>query len=75
MTDYYANNDNHAIFLTRRIVANLPEQKQTFEQDKDDPPLYDPKEIYGIVGTNLKRNFDIREVIGLYLLRVKLRIS
>lgn len=25
-------------------------------------PLYDPEEMYGIVGTNLMKTFDVREV-------------
>ena len=29
-----------------------------------EPPLYDPEELYGIVGEDLKKTFDVREVIA-----------
>ncbi|ELK11420.1 Methylcrotonoyl-CoA carboxylase beta chain, mitochondrial [Pteropus alecto] len=65
VTDYYALDDSHALHLTRKIVRNLNYQKKldvTIEPSED--PLFPSDELYGIVGTNLKRNFDIREVIA-----------
>lgn len=65
VTDYYALDDSHALHLTRKIVRNLNYQKKldvTIELSED--PLFPADELYGIVGTNLKRNFDIREVIA-----------
>ena len=29
-----------------------------------EPPKYDPEELYGIVGEDLKKTFDVREVIA-----------
>ena len=29
-----------------------------------EPPLYPDEELYGIVGDNLKKNYDVREVIN-----------
>ncbi|XP_046521585.1 methylcrotonoyl-CoA carboxylase beta chain, mitochondrial isoform X1 [Equus quagga] len=65
VTDHYALDDNHALHLTRKIVRNLNYQKKldvTVEPSED--PLFPADELYGIVGTNLKRNFDVREVIA-----------
>lgn len=62
VTDYYANNDYHALQQTRNIIYGL-ENNQYFEEFFEDP-LYPTDEIYGIVGTNLKKTFDIREVIA-----------
>ncbi|XP_019486708.1 PREDICTED: methylcrotonoyl-CoA carboxylase beta chain, mitochondrial [Hipposideros armiger] len=65
VSDYYALDDNHALHLTRKIVRNLNYQKKldiTIEPSED--PLFPADELYGIVGANLKRNFDIREVIA-----------
>ncbi|XP_058414334.1 methylcrotonoyl-CoA carboxylase beta chain, mitochondrial isoform X1 [Diceros bicornis minor] len=65
VTDYYALDDNHALHLTRKIVRNLNYQKKldvTIEPSED--PLFPADELYGIVGANLKRNFDVREVIA-----------
>ncbi|XP_066097662.1 methylcrotonoyl-CoA carboxylase beta chain, mitochondrial isoform X2 [Saccopteryx bilineata] len=65
VSDYYALDDNHALHLTRKIVRSLNYQKKldvTIEPSED--PLFPADELYGIVGANLKRNFDVREVIA-----------
>uniref|UniRef100_A0A9L0T965 Methylcrotonoyl-CoA carboxylase beta chain, mitochondrial n=1 Tax=Equus caballus TaxID=9796 RepID=A0A9L0T965_HORSE len=65
VTDHYALDDNHALHLTRKIVRNLNYQKKldvTVEPSED--PLFPADELYGIVGANLKRSFDVREVIA-----------
>ncbi|XP_065730336.1 methylcrotonoyl-CoA carboxylase beta chain, mitochondrial isoform X2 [Phocoena phocoena] len=65
VSDYYALDDNHALHLARKIVRNLNYQKKmdvTIEPSED--PLLPADELYGIVGANLKRNFDVREVIA-----------
>uniref|UniRef100_A0A8D1V1K9 methylcrotonoyl-CoA carboxylase n=1 Tax=Sus scrofa TaxID=9823 RepID=A0A8D1V1K9_PIG len=62
VSDYYALDDNHALHLVRTIVRNLNYQKKldvTIEPSED--PLFPADELYGIVGANLKRNFDVRE--------------
>lgn len=65
VTDYYAHDDHHALHLTRRIVKNLNKMK------KPDVTITEPEEpklplddLYGIVGVNLKRSYDVREVIA-----------
>ncbi|KAB0369603.1 hypothetical protein FD755_018596 [Muntiacus reevesi] len=65
VSDYYALDDNHALHLARKIVRSLNYQKKmdvTTEPSED--PLFPADELYGIVGANLKRNFDVREVIA-----------
>ncbi|XP_031550889.1 methylcrotonoyl-CoA carboxylase beta chain, mitochondrial-like [Actinia tenebrosa] len=65
VTDYYAVNDLHALHEARNCVKNLNYKKNpqvTIEPPED--PLYDADDIYGIVGTDLKRSYDIREVIA-----------
>ncbi|XP_045703929.1 methylcrotonoyl-CoA carboxylase beta chain, mitochondrial [Phyllostomus hastatus] len=65
VSDCYALDDNHALHLTRKIVRNLNYQKKmdvTIEPSED--PLFPADELYGIVGANLKRSFDVREVIA-----------
>ncbi|XP_067003338.2 methylcrotonoyl-CoA carboxylase beta chain, mitochondrial isoform X2 [Anabrus simplex] len=65
VTDYYALNDQHALHLTRRIVKNLNRHKtQNVTVVQPQEPKYPADELYGIVGANLKRSFDIREVIA-----------
>ena len=65
VSDYYAEDDAHAIQIIRSIVANLPENKKhSLSMESPVPPLYDPKEIYGIVSPDLSKPYDIREVIA-----------
>uniref|UniRef100_A0A3Q1BZZ4 Methylcrotonoyl-CoA carboxylase beta chain, mitochondrial n=1 Tax=Amphiprion ocellaris TaxID=80972 RepID=A0A3Q1BZZ4_AMPOC len=65
VTDHYALDDDHALHLARKAVRNLnykPKIGVNIEPSED--PLYPADELYGIVGDNLKRNFDVREVIA-----------
>lgn len=65
VADHYALNDEHALQLARRAVARLNPKKQVnLDIQPARPPLYDPQEIYGIVGTDLRKPFDVREVIA-----------
>jgi len=65
VSDYYAQNDAEAIVLVRNIVRRLPKnEKSRLTMEEPAPPLYDPKEIYGIVSRDITVPFDIREVIA-----------
>ena len=65
VTDHMAMNDAHALGLARRIVANLNRPKRhDLELAEPRAPLYDPSEIYGIVPPDLRRPFEVREVIA-----------
>ncbi|KAL4980499.1 carboxyl transferase [Aspergillus desertorum] len=67
VTDYLAVDDAHAIVLARRSISNLnyPTVKQLPENNCDiQEPLYDPAELNGIVGTNLRRQIPAHEVIA-----------
>jgi len=65
VADHYAENDEHALHLARQCIANLgstPANQLKQEAPRD--PLYPAEEIYGIVGTDLKKPYDAREVIA-----------
>ncbi len=65
VVDYYAHNDHHALETARRVVANLNWQKLGQIQSKPvEQPLYPIEELYGIVPTDLKKPYDIRQVIA-----------
>ncbi|KAK5007500.1 Methylcrotonoyl-CoA carboxylase beta chain, mitochondrial, partial [Cryomyces antarcticus] len=69
VTDYLAVDDEHALVLARRSVKNLhwPRSDAATNQRISSTwkePLYDPEELGGIVGTNLRRAIPIREVIA-----------
>ncbi|KAI9104538.1 carboxyl transferase [Phlyctochytrium arcticum] len=65
VTDYYAQSDAHALQLGRQIVANLNYTKNVKTTlTESEPPLYPPEEIGGVVGDNLRKPFDMRQVIA-----------
>ena len=65
VVDHLAENDSHALFIARRIVASLNRTKpQTVTLARSEEPLYDPSEIYGIIPTDTRRPYDIREIIA-----------
>ena len=65
VADYYAENDRHALALCRRIVANLNTEKSIgIPLAKPAEPKYDASELDGIVPVDLKKQFDVRQVIA-----------
>ncbi|KOC68627.1 Methylcrotonoyl-CoA carboxylase beta chain, mitochondrial [Habropoda laboriosa] len=66
VTDHYAIDDTHALYTARQIVKDLNRQRPMHVNlDKHlDIPVHAVDEIYGIVGTNLKKPFDAKEVIA-----------
>lgn len=66
VTDHLAENDNHALTVAREIVSRLNYQKKLplTPNESVKEPLYDAEQLYGIVGNNLKKSYDIREVIA-----------
>lgn len=65
VADHLAENDAHAIALARRIVANLNRIKPVTVALADcEDPIYDPQEIYGIVPTDTRKPYDVREIIA-----------
>jgi 3-methylcrotonyl-CoA carboxylase beta subunit len=65
VTDYYANDDHHAIGMARRIVSNLNRVSEVWVQQRQPrEPLYPAEDIYGIVPTDVRTPYDVREVIA-----------
>ena len=65
VADHYAYNDEHALEIARNIVQNFkPAEKFALDISKPEDPFYDPKEIYGIVPRDIRKPYDIREVIA-----------
>src|SRR3984885_5860405 len=65
VADYYAENDRHALVLCRQIIAPL-NTKKSIDIPLADPAeaKYDFNELDGIVPVDLKKQFDVREVIA-----------
>ena len=65
VADHLAENDHHALNLARRIVANLNWVKPiTLNLATPEEPLFDPEEIYGVIPSDTKKPYDVREVIA-----------
>ncbi|CAH0401441.1 unnamed protein product [Chilo suppressalis] len=67
VTDHYAQDDEHALHLARNVVANLnwnSDQRTRIYSKAVDEPVHDIEDLHGIVGANIQRPFDIREVIA-----------
>jgi 3-methylcrotonyl-CoA carboxylase beta subunit len=65
VADYFADDDAHALEITRTLVAGLTSFKRLPESAiAPEEPACDPAELYGIVPTDLRRGYDVREVIA-----------
>ncbi len=65
VADHYALNDHHALSIARQIVGNLNRPKQVaLELATPREPLYAADEIYGIIPAELRKPYDVREVIA-----------
>jgi 3-methylcrotonyl-CoA carboxylase beta subunit len=65
VADHFAQNDHHALKLARRAVSRLNRVKPvSLDVVETQEPLYDPKEIYGIVPNDVRRPYDVREIIA-----------
>ncbi|MEM9497634.1 MAG: carboxyl transferase domain-containing protein, partial [Pseudomonadota bacterium] len=64
VADYLAEDDAHALALARRAVSHLGYGFSSTLRQASEPPAYDPDEILGVVPADLRRPYDIREVIA-----------
>ena len=65
VVDHYAEDDAHALAIARRIAGHLNRRKQVaLEVQEPQEPLFDAKEIYGVVPADLRKPYDVREVIA-----------
>jgi 3-methylcrotonyl-CoA carboxylase beta subunit len=65
VTDHYAINDAHALALTRRIVSNLNRPKSVaLDVREPEEPAVDPSDLYGVIPSDLRKPYDIREIIA-----------
>ena len=63
--DYYAASEREAITLGREIVMQWHRPaKHPLQREAPEDPWYDPEELYGILPDDVKKQFDMREVIA-----------
>ena len=59
----YAQNDAHAIAIMRQMVARL-ERPQQLQLRSAQEPLYPADDLYGVVSADVRKPYDVREVIA-----------
>ncbi len=65
LVDHVAENDEHALLLVRDIVATLNRPKAIdIDLAAPRPPTLDPAELAGIVPSDVRAPYEVREVIG-----------
>jgi len=71
VTDYYAENDAHALAFARRAVARLrggsmrsASAAALAAAAPAGDPAYDPRELYGIIPPSSRKPYDVRELIA-----------
>ena len=65
VADHFAQNDHHALGIARRIVGNLNRRKPLGPELAEPlPPRYAADEIYGVINADIRKPYDVREVIA-----------
>ncbi|MBT5570302.1 MAG: methylcrotonoyl-CoA carboxylase [Alphaproteobacteria bacterium] len=65
VADHLAQDDTHALAIVRKIVANLNRPKHVdLETRPSRDPLYSAEELYGVVNADIRKPYDVREVIA-----------
>jgi acetyl-CoA carboxylase carboxyltransferase component len=65
VADHYAVDDEHALGIARQIVAHLERRPyDPWPVREPRPPARDPHELYGIVPSDPRQSYDVREVIA-----------
>jgi len=65
VADHLARDDEHALAIARQCVARLNWRKvPELSLVTPRPPLLDPAELMGVIPTDTRKPFDVREVIG-----------
>ncbi len=65
VADHLAQNDMHALALARQVVAHLNRHKAPAGDLRTPcPPRYAAEELYGVIPTDTRKPFDVREIIA-----------
>ncbi|MCO4857920.1 methylcrotonoyl-CoA carboxylase [Herbaspirillum sp. WGmk3] len=65
VADHLAQDDTHALAIARNIVSHLNRRKpQQLALRESVEPKYPAQELYGVIPTDTRKPFDVREVIA-----------
>jgi 3-methylcrotonyl-CoA carboxylase beta subunit len=65
VTDHLADDDAHALRIVRTIVGTLgPRAQRPWQRSATEAPALPEEDLYGVVPTDSRTPYDVREVIG-----------
>jgi acetyl-CoA carboxylase carboxyltransferase component len=65
VADHFAEDDLDAIAIMRNVVENLRlEKREPNSRIDPEEPLFDPKELYGVLPQDVRKPYDVHEVIA-----------
>ncbi len=67
VSDHLADDDEHALSIARSIFESLGLRtvaEYALQQEEPEDPYYDPHEIYGVVSADVRKPYEVREVIA-----------
>jgi 3-methylcrotonyl-CoA carboxylase beta subunit len=65
VTDHLADDDPHALRIVRSIISTLgPRVERPWAVEPSEEPVVDPEQLYGVVPTDSRTPYDVREVIA-----------
>ncbi|MDQ6881037.1 MAG: methylcrotonoyl-CoA carboxylase [Pseudomonadota bacterium] len=65
VADHLAQNDAHALALARKAIASLNRTKIVTQLLREPlSPKFDAKELHGIVPTDVRKPYDVREIVA-----------
>ena len=65
VADHLAQNDLHALALAREAIAHLHQRKHPQAPLREaQAPLFAAQELYGVIPTDTRKPFDVREIIA-----------
>src|SRR5688572_22611086 len=65
VADHFAEDDEHALAIARRIVGRLQNRKDLpWEMLPPRPPRFDPEELYGLIPRDPRQQLEVRDVIA-----------
>ncbi len=65
VADHFAEDEEQALRQVREVVSHLNRRKQmSVVMQEPEDPVYDPKELYGVLPADNRLTYDVREVIA-----------
>jgi acetyl-CoA carboxylase carboxyltransferase component len=65
VADHLATDDEHALEIVRDIVGHFTGRKELpWTPREPEDPLYDPRELAGVIPRSIRKGYDVREVLA-----------